>query len=57
MDFKKITITQIVIDILALISFIADALVGRKLHPIIGLIWVVIALFAHIENYNWRPKA
>ena len=34
------------------IGCIVDAVLDKQIHPVVCLIWVLIALFAHIENYQ-----
>jgi len=41
---------QIVLDALMVICCIVDAALDKQIHPLVCLLWVLIALFAHIEN-------
>ena len=50
---KRLTLTiQIVLDVLMVICCIVDAALDKRIHPVVCLLWVLIALFAHIENYQ-----
>ena len=50
---KRLTLTiQIVLDVLMVICCIVDAVLDKRIHPLVCLLWVLIALFAHIENYQ-----
>jgi len=41
---------QIVLDVLMTICCIVYAALGKQINPVVCLLWVLIALFAHLEN-------
>lgn len=50
---KRTFITiQIVLDVLSYICFILEAVLGHRINPVLALVWVGIALIAHIELYE-----
>ncbi len=52
MSQRTIIVIQIVLDVLGIICFILEALLENRINPVLALVWVGIALFAHIELYE-----